>query len=73
MLLEVGLFEIRIEEKNEISIISEQSKVIFTEQKMSGPFIIVKKLDKGAVIVRFRMAQRKSSIWIVVILLKDSL
>jgi len=32
---EVGLFEIRIEEKHEISMISEQSEVIFTEQKMS--------------------------------------
>jgi hypothetical protein len=35
LLLEVWLFESLIEEKDEISVISEQSKVIVTEQKMS--------------------------------------
>jgi len=35
VLLEIWLFESRIEEKDEIPVVSEQSKVIVTEQKTS--------------------------------------
>ena len=44
-----------------------KSKLPKAKPRFHGLFIIVKKLDKDAVIVRL------SSIWIVVILLKDSL
>jgi hypothetical protein len=50
-----------------------KSKPPNAKPRFHGPFIIVKKLDKGAAIVRFRMARRKSSIRMIAILLKDSL
>jgi len=49
---------------------SPNSKPPKAKPRFHGPFIIVKKLDKGDVMGR---PQRKSSIWIVLIVLNDTL